>query len=162
MRTYRKLPSQEFLQKHFDYDPNSGSFLWKELISPHDRHNSIGGRVGTVKSSGHSQVVINSVLYIVPRLIWMYHYGVDPGDSVVDHKNRNPKDNSINNLRLLKFKGNTQNVEGRGWSLTPHGRYRASIRVNKKLIDLGTYASADEARNAYLTAKRKYHPTFFG
>jgi hypothetical protein len=76
----------------------------------------------------------------------------------IDHINGNPLDNRIENLRKVTQQQNQHNqVRAKGYILRPSGTYQANIGLNDKTIYLGTYATEDEARQAYLKAKLKYH-----
>ena len=79
-------------------------------------------------------------------------------DNSIDHINGNSLDNRIENLRVVTHQGNQHNqVRAKGYSLTRSGRYGAHIKLNNKKIHLGTYDTEDEARQAYLEGKKKYH-----
>jgi len=82
-----------------------------------------------------------------------------PNNFYIDHINGNKLDNRKINLRLVtnsQNQHNQLNVSGcykqkYGWS--------ATIHANGKSIYLGNYNTKDEARAAYLEAKKIYHPT---
>ena len=84
-----------------------------------------------------------------------------PTDKIIDHINRIRHDNRKSNLRIISRQENNHNqsnTKGCSW----HNRdkvWSANIRVNMKLIHLGTYKTQAEARAAYLEAKKIYHPT---
>ena len=77
---------------------------------------------------------------------------------MVDHIDGNTQNNNIINLRIVTNQENQFNNTCFGVSLRKdNNKYRARIRLNNKLIDLGTYENEKDARNAYLEAKKKYH-----
>ena len=85
----------------------------------------------------------------------------EPTGMLVDHENGNPFDNRKVNLRTATVQVNQHNrhsAKGYYWDKQKK-KWKSQIRVNKKLIHLGQYATEDEARSAYLEAKQKYHPT---
>lgn len=94
-----------------------------------------------------------SVLYL-HRLI------ACPNDNMqVDHIDCQPLNNTRNNLRIVSNQENhfnTSSTKGYYWNKSS-GKWRAQIRINKKLIDLGLYSLEEDARSAYLIAKEKYH-----
>jgi hypothetical protein len=83
-----------------------------------------------------------------------------------DHCNGVPLDNRRDNLRVCTHTQNMQNKKSSNKSVGLKGvskirnRYQARIRVNGKQINLGVYASAEEAHHAYSKAAVKYHGEF--
>ncbi len=83
----------------------------------------------------------------------------------VDHINRNRNDNSPRNLREVSRIENRQNMRKAYRSSTTglqgvrpdRGRFQARISVSGKRINLGCYATAQEAHAAYLRAKDSMH-----
>lgn len=80
----------------------------------------------------------------------------------VDHINRNPSDNRVENLRWANRSMNCLNTKVRKDSKTgiravykePNGRFRASYRINGKRFHTTCFDTAEEAiaaRNAALT-----------
>ena len=85
--------------------------------------------------------------------------GISGGDDCIDHINGNPLDNRVANLRITTMQGNTQNqtqAKGYYWN-KQNKKWHAQIHLNKKTIYLGYYTTEEEARQAYLTGKEKYH-----
>jgi len=88
----------------------------------------------------------------------------------VDHADGNGLDNQKSNLRLCTHVQNSMNKKG--WSkhglkglgfikdCIPSRQWRASIRVNKKLIHIGLYASKIDAAIAYNIAAIKHFGEF--
>lgn len=77
-------------------------------------------------------------------------------DGVIDHKNHNRIDNRVDNLRIVSHRQNLENINCKGyyWS---KGKWQAKIRTNNKEIYLGRFENENDAREAYLNAKRLYH-----
>jgi hypothetical protein len=76
----------------------------------------------------------------------------------LDHKNTNPSDNRILNLRISNRSQQNQNTNAKGYTLyKPTGQWQAQIYHNGKQIYLGRYNTEEEARQTYLLAKEKYH-----
>jgi hypothetical protein len=76
----------------------------------------------------------------------------------LDHINRNRSDNRISNLRTVTNQQNQFNKDPKGYYWHKIQKvFRAVIRYNGKLIDLGSFHTKEEAKKAYLQAKSKYH-----
>ena len=82
---------------------------------------------------------------------------------VVDHINGNKNDNRKSNLRVVTRGMNRVNTEKttsrtgvKGVYKQPSGKYRATIQVNKKFINLGHYNTIEEASRAYEQAREVF------
>ena len=92
------------------------------------------------------------------------------GMQKTDHKDGNGLNNLRSNLRICTDRQNHHNQKLRcdntsgfkGVSLTtrPPNRYRATIRINGRLLWLGSFESARQAANAYNMAATKYFGEF--
>ena len=96
------------------------------------------------------------------RIVWkLAHPDWDifdtSNDNIIDHINRNRKDNRLENLHIVNRKQNSYNRDDKGYTLRPNGKYQASIRVDGLAICLGTFDTEEKAHSAYLQAKLKYH-----
>jgi hypothetical protein len=80
--------------------------------------------------------------------------------NLIDHISLNKLDNRKINLRKATSTINNQNRKAKGytWNNTVK-MWHSSITANKKKIYLGVYKTEAEAREAYLEAKKKYHPS---
>ena len=77
----------------------------------------------------------------------------------IDHINGIRNDNRICNLRAVTRSQNQWNrktAKGYTW-FKINNKWRAQIYLNSKKIHLGYYNTEQEARQAYLNAKEKYH-----
>lgn len=86
--------------------------------------------------------------------------GLNHGDKrQADHINHATLDNRNSNLRIVTHQQNNfnqRNTKGYCWDKS-HKKYRARIRINGKIINLGRFVNAEKARNAYLEAKKYCH-----
>lgn len=118
----------------------------------------------TPTNRGYNKIKINNKSIYRHRLIAFCFLGLDnivgstqKGADVIDHKNHNKLNNCVENLRITNASGNHYNRSNVKGYCFQKGKYEARIVVNNKQIYLGYYATEDEARTAYLDAKRKYH-----
>lgn len=88
-----------------------------------------------------------------------YYYIYGKIVNCLDHINGIKYDNRICNLREVTYSENSWNQKknARGYSAVRNGLYQSRIRINGKLKSLGYYKNTDDARNAYLEAKKRYH-----
>lgn len=156
--------TQEILKRLLEYDEKTGSFTWK--VSP-SRNVRAGESAGSVTSEMYTSITIMRKHYQAHRLAWLYVHGVWP-KSVLDHIDTNRVNNRISNLREASFIENgqnrirpqTNNTTGMLGVYQLRGRknWRAQIRINKKQVYLGTFKTIGAAHDAYLAAKREFHP----
>jgi hypothetical protein len=78
-------------------------------------------------------------------------------DNMIDHYNRNRRDNRLENLHVVNQNQNQWNRDAKGYSLKPSGKYESYIKINGLAKYLGTFATEEEARASYLDGKIKYH-----
>lgn len=99
-------------------------------------------------------------LELLHRLLYKVFIGNIPEKMYVDHIDRNKLNNNLENLRLVTNSQNTINsdkiINAKGYSKLKNG-YRANITINGKTIYLGYFKSEEDAHNAYLAAKEKFH-----
>lgn len=149
----------ETLREYLNYDPETGVFT---RIKSTTRPGRVGAVAGAEDSRGHIQVRVLGKLYLAHRLVWLYVHGVWPTYQI-DHINGVRSDNRLSNLREVSASVNQQN-QRRPRSVNPylgvtkrHDKWRARITVEGRLTQLGTFDTPEEARDAYLEAKRKLH-----
>lgn len=92
-----------------------------------------------------------------------------PKDKEVDHINRNSLDNRRENLRLVTLAQNRRNrskhkltksqFKGIVWD-KQQNRWVARIKLNRKFIVLGRFATEIDAAHAYDEGARLYHGDF--
>ena len=79
-------------------------------------------------------------------------------DLQVDHIDRCKNNNSLDNLRMVTSSENRQNSDAKGYSWDKSSqKWKARIMINNNLKHLGYYDTEEEAREAYLKGKEKYH-----
>lgn len=156
--------TQEYLKSILSYDPETGVFRWRV-----DRYKSrirAGDRAGCVDAFGYRLIRFDYKNHKEHRLAWLYMTGEQP-PAFMDHKNHNRADNAWANLRIAngtqnrantrKPKNNTSGIKG---VRRVKNRWSALIVCNRQHIHLGTFATKEEAAQAYAEAARKLFGEF--
>jgi hypothetical protein len=110
--------------------------------------------------NGYKILCINRKNYLVHRVIAYLFLGlnIDNPKEIIDHIDRNPSNNKIENLRIVSYTQNQWNKGAKGYGFRKdRNKWRAKIKSDGKHIFLGYYETEEEARNAYLDAKKIYH-----
>lgn len=157
----KPLLTPERLRELLHYDPDTGIFTWTRSTS----NRAVAGKTaGCATPSGYVLLRIDDVLYKAHRLAWFYAYAVWPSKGL-DHINRIPCDNRLQNLREANQSENMQNAgpqknnrsgipgvffTGKSWS--------AYIAINKKRTYLGFFKTKSEAVSARFAAAARLHP----
>ena len=108
---------------------------------------------------GYYKTVIKKKDILIHRIIGYAFLGLDINNPkiYIDHIDHNRQNNNWLNLRIVTPQQNNFNFSNvKGYSLE-NNKYRANIKVNGKTIHLGTFEKEEDARNAYLEAKKIYH-----
>lgn len=148
----KPLPSLELLEEFFTYCEETGNLVRKKTISWRAKEGQI---VGSVNRDGYLRVKFQKEEYMVHRIIWKLVTKQDiPEGIILDHIDRNRKNNKIENLRLsdpLLNQNNRNPDEGISFDTreTPNlkKRWVATLRGKK----LGYFLTKEEA----LIARRK-------
>lgn len=139
------------VKRRIHYDPDTGIFTHLTKARTNGQN-----QAGTRGPKGYVYLHLDRKKYLAHRLAWLYVYGFYPDkDKQVDHINGVRWDNKITNLRIVSKRENQQNREehrnGRLPGALPSGsRWRARLRQGDKRLELGTYATQEEAHYVYL------------
>lgn len=154
----KKYPSIEELKTLFRYDPDSGEIFW--IVSGKGKIKKKAA--GTLENTGYYGIMIEGRRLRSHRIAWALYYGQWPKDQI-DHINGIITDNRITNLRAAtnlqngkNFKKKSNNTSGHTGVSFRGKRWRVQIKVNYKLIYLGTYKTLDEAIKVRTEAEIKY------
>jgi len=158
--------TQERLMQKVNYDPDSGVFTWKKGRGPAKE----GSTAGRPHNRGYTRIAIDYKDYLAHRLAWLYVHGEWPRDEI-DHINGDKKDNRIKNLRQATRTENCRNVKVHKRNrlgikgVTERDdcikRFSAHIMIEGKVLHLGRYETAEEAKAAYNEAALRHHGEFF-
>lgn len=137
---------------HFKYDPDSPSGLvrvndWRCGSDLRILRAEAGSVAGCKDDLGYYNVKLDDVSYLCHRIVMCLH-GRKVDGHYVDHKDQNPSNNCVSNLRISTPATNSRNrklpntntsgVIGVGTNFTRssngtlHKRWRAEVRVNGK------------------------------
>lgn len=150
------------LRRLFAYDRETATFVRLVKKGP----NKVGAVAGTINAYGYKVIKIDGRNHLLHRLVWLLETGDWP-KADIDHIDRNKLNNHISNLRDVSRSVNQQN-RVKALRNNPTGMlgvsfhkssnsYRAIIGLNNKQIHIGHFDNPEDARKAYLAAKRKYH-----
>lgn len=151
----------ERLRELLHYDPESGDFSWRAS----DGGRVAGRPVGSKNAFGYLRIRVDGRRYMAHRLAWLHVHGEWP-EGEIDHRNRVKDDNRIANLRPVSRSENMQNrvharrdnKSGFLGAQRARGAWMARITVDGKERRFGHFATPQQAHEAYLAAKAKFHP----
>ena len=142
--------SYELVRKLFHYDSTTGVFTWIESQSSKSRIR-IGAPAGSYSPKGYLLLSVGKKNYLASRIAFLYMTGAWP-TQLMDHIDRNPRNNAWSNLREVTRSENNRNKgthagktsQFRGVSKR-HDKWLVVIRVNGKPKYLGQFKCEYEA-----------------
>lgn len=156
------MVTQERLKELFEYA--DGRLIRKVQAGS---NGNVGDAAGARNKDGRWYVGVDNSKLLLHRAIFLCHHGFCP--PLVDHRDQDPNNNRIENLRELDKSGNTVNcdkirgaVPYRGvWFNKLRQKYVANIKKDYKKYSLGYYFTAEEASAAYEKARKELFPNVF-
>ena len=152
--------TQTLLRSILKYSPSTGDFVW--LVDSGAR--KCKGKVAGTLGVEHPCVYISYKRrkYLAHRLAWLYVHGVWP-EETIDHKDGNPSNNRLKNLRLAtrsQQRENQHKTKGTNpyvgvYLVSRKGKQKVQAQINGK--HLGYFKTPEIAREAYLKAKQELH-----
>lgn len=118
-----------------------------------------------VKSNGmpYGVKMIDGHIVYLHRHVLLATGVVIPKGMVVDHINRNPLDNRLQNLRVVTQEQNMNNITRPGTGVRKYRqRWTARIFIHNREVSLGTYDTRDEAVAARSRADAKKQEELWG
>jgi len=79
---------------HYD----NGKLFWKKTLGTRA---IVGKEAGSYKKDGYCKIRIYGCFFTAHRIIWAFHYGEIGQNEVVHHKDENPSNNEISNLKKM-------------------------------------------------------------
>jgi hypothetical protein len=161
MQKFRDDLRFEEVYKALMYDCFTGEFRWSENAEDLSHMPAVSierfrGRIAGTINNGYLQICLKQKVYRAHRLAWLMTYEKWP-DGEIDHIDGNRANNRILNLRDVTPSENCRNMRLSPRSTTGFvgvsvikktGKYRASIKLNGKMFNLGHYDTIDEAIEA--------------
>jgi hypothetical protein len=145
------------LHRILNYNKQTGVFTW--LVDSGARK-CAGLQAGSLSTMNRVYISIKRKKYLAHRLAWFYVHGVWPS-AQIDHKDGDPTNNRLSNLREATNAQNQQNLRNPkglnpyvGVHYVPRGSKWAA-RINGKHI--GYAKTAERAHALYLKAKAELH-----
>ncbi|EBO9197623.1 TPA: HNH endonuclease [Salmonella enterica subsp. salamae serovar 21:z10:[z6]] len=147
------------------YNPDTGVFYWLKDMGLCCKAGDIAG--GVCKVNGYIRIGIKGRQYKAHRLAFLYMTGRWP--RMIDHINRNRKDNrwinlrecvlQQNNLNISVKSNNTSGVPGVSWK--PHNeKWRVTMQLNGIQYSFGCYRDLELAELVARESRVKYFGDF--
>jgi len=161
MAKVRGILTQEYLKTLLVYNKDTGIFINKKTRGPNAR---IGCPAGCLHNDSYFYIILGPKTYLAHRLAWLYEYGYFP-ENEIDHIDRVPHHNWINNLREVTHQCNIRNSKMNknnksGITGVLHkvktGKWIVTATVNLKQIYIGTYKTKLDAAKARWNAEVEY------
>lgn len=148
------------LKQLVSYDKEAGNFFRVVPVA------NIKSGLVVVKPSknGYLRMHVDGHLYYLHRLAWFYEHNEWP--IAIDHIDGDKTNNKIVNLRSATYSQNLQNISKKtnavsglkGAYFHPKTKnWQSKIMVNGKTKSLGYFKTAEEAHQAYIDGKKRFH-----
>lgn len=152
MKTIKIIPL-ELCIRYFDFDI-FGNLYWKQTTNTKIKKHSIAGFFH--KTQGYYQVQVNGECYLQHRILYQLYHNVTLSEfDEIDHHDKNPKNNSKENLWICDRSENTCNVRVRKdnkstgiknisiFKYKSGNKYRIKINKNHKTVFSEMYLVQD-------------------
>lgn len=153
--------TQELVRYLFNYE--NGILTWKNPTSKKFKPGNVAGKM----DKDYSRVKVNRRMYLIHRLVYLYHHGNLP--KYIDHIDGNPLNNKIENLRECTLsqnvhnsklcKINTSGVKGVSWNKR-NKKWVVCINSQNKRKHIGYFDDFELAELVAIEVREKYHRGF--
>lgn len=171
------LLTQELARELWDYIPETGQLIWKhrpnQSAAWNARYsNQVAGHFVHVSNDlQYRRLRFGNRNYLVHRVIWIHQKGeILHPETFLDHIDGNGLNNRISNLRKATPLQNNMNCRAMTRNKKPRAlpkgvdqvgnKYRARIRLDGKLVNLGLHETAQAANEAYFQRSQEEHGEF--
>jgi hypothetical protein len=165
MKKVKEIPEEIF--EHVKYDESSESGLvW---IKP-KQGRRVGGKAGNKdKSTGYWVIGFSGKQYKCHRVIYKLFNKKNIQHTTIDHHDRNPSNNTIENLRIASSneqkwntgipKNNTSGIKGVYYNKNAN-KFMAYVSINGKQNNLGYFDDKYEAERVVKKKREELHKEF--
>ena len=153
-----------------NYNAETGDFTWLVARGGRKAGSLAGTYIHLRKPNGvmvYRTIRIDKRHNLAHRLAWEFTYGEIPSGMQIDHINRNPSDNRIQNLRLVTPSQNSINTKRRNASghtgVYKHkqsGGWCAELTFNRRSVLRKHFATKKEAIKARREAENSIRHLF--
>lgn len=146
------------LQRLFYYDAKDGCLRYKVSL----RSVKAGDSFGSSSKGPYLRGWIDKKRYSVHRMVFLFHKGYLPTlPNLVDHEDRNKRNNSIENLRDISTSLNARNSDIRGRSTTgikgvSYDKSRSKWKAIGKLHGINTFLGRFTTKEAAVLVRNKW------
>ena len=155
----------DWLKDRLKYEPmaNGSSLVWLRRNGSQVNAGDIAGTLR--KTNGRWEIRFLGKQWQAHRIVWALCYGYFP-DCQIDHIDRNPSNNRIENLRLATRNEldngqnrslNKNNTTGFTGVIRKYNKFVARIKAAGKWYYGGIYDTAQDAAFAYAKMKKSLH-----
>ncbi len=167
----KAYPSQSELRELFDYDEKRGILVRRISRTRRVRVGDDAGSIHDPKNGKPPRRVVRVMPYGSCKhsiLVYIWHHG-EIGGVQIDHKDGNTLNDRIANLRPTSSSQNSMNRRLRQDKALPKGvswhkrqqKFVARVKIDGQLEWLGTFDTAEEAKEAYEARAKELHKEYY-
>tara|TARA_R110000796_G_C14227620_1_gene395508 strand:+ start:47 stop:526 length:480 start_codon:yes stop_codon:yes gene_type:complete len=139
---------KQLIEDSLTYDPDTGMFKWLDVAGSKNCRKSRGWFYGYQNKLGYYSIRVNGRPWYAHRLAWYLMKGKEAPE-VIDHIDRNPSNNKLDNLRAVTQRVNLLNSErsdkAKHVYKLPNSRWASYINYKGKKQHLGVFDTEEEA-----------------